>query len=61
MNLDEFIYEQQCKLEKFKKYWLENHAKDPEGFPVYFLKDNCGIWYEMFDNFDNDDASWGEE
>lgn len=60
MHLDEFIKEQQIKLESFKKYWMENHKKDPESFPLEIPEGNCGLWYEMFENFEdmNEDDTW---
>jgi hypothetical protein len=53
-SLAEFVKEEHKRLDKFNQYWLEEHKKDPETFPLS-LPANQGLWYEMFGEF------WPEE
>lgn len=34
IDLDAFIEDWKANLEGFKAYWLEQHAKDPESWPL---------------------------
>ena len=52
MDLDTFITKEHARVERFKLYWLENHAKHPEQFPMAMPANNTGLWWEMLDNFE---------
>ena len=41
MNIETFLEGERKRLELFKKWWLENHAINPEHFP---LEMGSGDW-----------------
>ena len=52
MTLDEFECEERARLVRFVA-WYNNMAQiDPEHYPLELEKDNSGVWFEMFDNFE---------
>jgi hypothetical protein len=49
MTVYEFRGQMYSKLDKFVRYWLEQHAKDAENFPIGLP--NAAEWLEQL-------ASW---
>ena len=54
VSLDDFITEIHSEADKFKEYWIKNHKKNPENFPMEFPENNAGIWWEMFTEFNSE-------
>lgn len=55
MDLFHFTKLMHNQLEQFEKYWLEQHSKNPEQFPLSMPNDNSGLWLEMFEQFNEND------
>lgn len=55
MNINEFVEQEQLLIAQFKEWWLAQHKKDPENFP---LKTLPGDWHEQLFTFD---PSWLDE
>lgn len=53
MTLDDFVREEKEKMTRFVLYWISNHKKDPEMFPLEIPDDNSGTWIEMYNSFEN--------
>jgi hypothetical protein len=53
-TLSSFMLEMQEKLTAFEIWWLEQHEKDPEAFPLTMESGNEGLWDEMFRDFNPD-------
>jgi hypothetical protein len=47
-NIFDFIDDEHSLLEEFKSWWIVNHKKNPESFPLAVAMDNDGIWFEQF-------------
>lgn len=47
VSLTDFITYQKDALKAFEKYWMENHKKTPEDFPLSMKEGNEGLWWEM--------------
>lgn len=45
MSFDEFVVDLNAEIKEFNAYWLAEHAKNPEAFP---LEMGCGDWDEQF-------------
>ena len=43
MKLDEYIAQRKAELEAFKKYWHEQHIKNPDNWPMEM---GAGDWWE---------------
>jgi len=54
-SLQSFIEEEEEKILAFKKYWMRNHEKNPEQFPLTLPDGNEGLWQEMYIEFDPND------
>jgi hypothetical protein len=61
MTLDEFIIEKRAEIETFRAWWLENHQKAPEKFPLEVPAENAGLWDEMLLDFDQSSDEAPEE
>ena len=48
MTLDEFIKEMYGDVSSFQKTWIEGHKKDPKMYPLEFVDDDTGQWFEQF-------------
>jgi hypothetical protein len=48
MNLYDFVIELENNVRQFKNHWLEQNAIDPEMFPMSFIDDDSGAWWEQF-------------
>ncbi len=51
-SLTSFMVESKAKLEAFEKWWMEQHALDPEAYPLSMEDGNEGLWWEMLQEFD---------
>jgi hypothetical protein len=49
--LDYFVSRIKIDIETFSRMWRENHAKNPERWPLHMLE---GDWDEQFSLFDED-------
>ena len=52
MTLEEFRQYQLDKLDAFVTYWLDEHAKSPDDFPLELPEDNEALWFELFEEFE---------
>lgn len=52
-TLDEFVAEAREQLARFEKHWREEHAKDPEHYPMQMETGNEGLWWEFLQTFDD--------
>jgi len=48
MTLDEALTELRSDVDAFEKWWREEHAKNPEHFPLEFPENDAGQWTEQF-------------
>ena len=48
MTLQECVDELRGDVDSFEKWWKEQHAKNPDRFPLEFPEDNAGQWTEQF-------------
>lgn len=53
MTLDDFVREEKEKMSRFVHYWISNHQKDPELFPLEIPDDNSGVWTDMYNSFED--------
>ena len=48
MKIAEFCQEMIQDLARFHAWWVVEHIKDPESFPMEFPDWNAGAWQEHF-------------
>lgn len=60
-TLAEFIEEAKKELAKFEKMWREQHAKNPENFPLKMEDGNEGLWWEQFTMVSDNDEDENEK
>lgn len=53
LTLNEFVREEKEKMNRFIDYWISNHLKDPEEYPMEIPEENSGAWLEMYNSFEN--------
>jgi hypothetical protein len=56
MTLDQFIQQEERRIAFFRRWWILQNVDNPERFPMQMPLENAGIWNEMLDNFDPDNA-----
>jgi hypothetical protein len=54
MDIFQFTQLMHDRLEKFEEFWLEQHSKNPSQYPFVLSNDNNGLWWEMFEQFTED-------
>ena len=48
MKLSAYMEELRGDVEAFEKWWMKEHKKNPEHFPLEFPEDDAGSWTEQF-------------
>jgi hypothetical protein len=51
ITLDEYLKEQEAKLERFKQYWLHGHETQPD---IFAMEDKLKEWDEQFGFFEDE-------
>ena len=52
MSLDQFVGSEYERLARFRAYWLNNNARNPDMFPMEMAAGNEGVWQEMLQDFE---------
>lgn len=55
MDLDEFLAEEEKRIQDFRDWYKKQHTINPEHYPLSLPIDNAGAWNEMLQEFDTDD------
>lgn len=58
MSLANFVKDHQANLEAFERYWLNNHQRNPQHYPLSLPDDQAGQWWEMLQDFDPDKPTY---
>jgi len=55
VTLEQAVAEAHQRAESFKKFWLTEHARKPEHFPLALPADNAGLWFEQINDHEPED------
>lgn len=55
-TLNEFLKEVREEVDRFERWWRQQHENDPENFPLEMPDGDEGIWWEQFNIGNHDDS-----